>query len=198
MPDAVGGMDGQPITELVSLHDDLSAMMGFVQEHVGEHDAPCGPDWRPGAAGKAGDLASGIIRQRVREHAKTLGCALHVRGRRLLESAASRIERSRTSQVRSGVFDPDKAAVVKVGEHGGDSATTAWLAGRLGAPGTWVEVGKDELVHRVVDGVGLEKGLAEVRFGHAFTSAREILRGVRGSQKRKPQRSTEFAFQVRS
>lgn len=169
MPDAVGGMDGETITELVSLQDDLSAMMGFVQEHVGEHDASCGPDWRPGATAKAGDLAIGITRQRVREHAKTLGCALLVRGRRLLEGAASRIERSRTSQVGGGVFDPDEAAVVEVGEHSGDRATTPWLAVGLRAPGTRVEVGKDELIHRVVDGVGLDKSLAEVRVGHAFT-----------------------------
>jgi len=45
------------VAELVGQHQNLTAMMGLVREHVGEHGPSGGPRWRPTAAGEFRDAA---------------------------------------------------------------------------------------------------------------------------------------------
>ena len=54
---------------------------------------------------------------------------------------------------------------MQMGEDGGDGAAAAFFAGRLGAPGTWIEMRENELVHGVVGRVGFEQGSRESRLG---------------------------------
>jgi hypothetical protein len=49
---------------------------------------------------------------------------------------------------------------VKVREDRGDGCPVALDAGRLFAPGLRVQVGEQELIHSIVDGVGLEQDIA--------------------------------------
>ena len=58
---------------------------------------------------------------------------------------------------------PLAADVVNVSEDGSDGTSLA--PGRLGAPRAGVEMLKQELVHPVVDGVGLQQRLAKVHSG---------------------------------
>jgi len=161
-PDAVGGVVGQPIAELVGEHDDLAAMMGFVREHVGKHGRTGGPGARPGAARELGDAALRAGGQRVGEHAQALRAAFLVRRGGLLDGAAAGIERSGTFQVWGGMFQPHQAAVMQVRENRGDGAAAAFCGGKLGAPGAGVEMREEELVHGVVDRVGFKQDFANV------------------------------------
>jgi hypothetical protein len=49
---------------------------------------------------------------------------------------------------------------VKVREDRGDGSPAALLSGRLSTPSLRVQVSKQELVHGIVDGVGLEQDIA--------------------------------------
>jgi hypothetical protein len=161
-PDAGPGGDGEAVPELVGEHGDLAAVMGFVGEHVSEHGAAGRPSGRPGTAREFCDAAGGGVGERIGEHVQALRCGLFVSGGSLFDGAAAGIERGGSFEMRRGVFEPVEADVVKVREDGGDGAAgVGFGAGSGRAPGLRVEVGEEELVHRVIDGVGGEEGVAK-------------------------------------
>src|SRR5258707_2788675 len=97
VPDA-GSLVEDAVAELVGQHQNLTAMMRFVREHVSEHGASGGPRLRPTAAGEFCDAAIRSGRQGVRQHSEALHRAFLVRGRSLLHGAAVGIEWRRTLQ----------------------------------------------------------------------------------------------------
>ena len=150
------------MSQLVRQHDDLAAMMRLMGEHVTEHGGAGGPDRNPAPAREFGHEASRVRGQSVGEHAQTLSSAFLVRGDCLLDGATAGVERRRTLQVRSGMFDPHQAAVVQVGKDGGEGAAASLLSGRLRTPGAPVEMREQELVHGIVDGVDFKENVTQV------------------------------------
>src|SRR5712664_2615925 len=150
------------VAELVGQHQNLTAMMRLVREHVSEHGPSGGPSLRPTAAGKLCNAAIRRGRESIRQHAQALRGASPVRGSSLLHGAAVGTEQGRTFQMWRGVLQPHKAAVVQMREDGRDCPAIAFLTRRPGAPRTRVEVREDELVHCVVARVGFEQGVANL------------------------------------
>lgn len=161
LPD-VGRLVEDGVAELVGEHLNLASMVGFVGEHVGEHGASGGPGGHPTVAKEFRNAAIGSSGESIRQHAEGLRGAFLECGGSLLFGAAVGIERRRALQMRGGALQPLQAHVVQMREDGGDGAAAAFFAGRLGAPGTRVEMGEDELVHGVVGRVGLEQGIANL------------------------------------
>lgn len=81
----------------------------------------------------------------------------------LLHRAKLRIEPGRAFKVRSAIAQPCKAAVVHVRVDGGDGATVSARCSRqLRAPRLRAEIGENELIHRIVDGVSFDEDGADV------------------------------------
>src|SRR6202034_940857 len=151
MPDSVCGFNRQTVAELMRQQNDLSAVMSLVEEHVAKHRSTGRPNLRPSSAGEFWNAALRVLRQSVGEHAETLRSAFFMRSSGVFQRATKGIERCRTFQVRRGILQPHQAAVVQVGEDGGDGASVTFFAGRLSAPRTRIEMREEELVHRIVD-----------------------------------------------
>ena len=166
VPNAFGSLiPGDAIAKLVHEQQHLAAVVGLMREHVGKHGASGGPCSQP-ATGKFRDPALWLIRQRIGEHAETLRRAFSVSSGSLLHRAAIWIEPSGAFQVRGGIPEPSKAAVVKVREDRGDGASAIVLGtGRLGAPSPRVEVREKELVHRVINRVGFQQDVSNLDQG---------------------------------
>jgi hypothetical protein len=166
-PDATGGLVGEPIAELMGEHEDLSAVMSFMGKHIAEHGGAGGPGGNDFVAGELGDAAIGLRAERVCEHEEALRGTLFEGGGGLFFGAAMGVERGGTFEMRSGVAEPVTTNVVQMGKDGGDGASAATGGGRSwSAPGTRVEMSKEELIHGVVDGVGFEEDVAD--FGQGF------------------------------
>src|SRR5712691_2075096 len=161
VPDA-GSFVEDAVAELVGQHQNLTAMMRLVREHVGEHGPSGGPRLRPTAAGELCNAAIRSGRESIRQHAQALRGASPVSGGSLLHGAALGIEWRRTLQMRRGILQPHKTVVVHMREDGRDCPAIAFLTRRLGAPRTTVEMREDELVHGVVARVGFEQGVANL------------------------------------
>jgi hypothetical protein len=157
-PDAAASGVGKRVAELVSEHEDLAAVMSFVSEHVAKHGGAGGPNGHDRIAEEFGDPAIGLRGERVGEHDKTGGGTFFVGGGGLRNCAAVGIERSGTFQMRRRILEPAETGVVEVGEDSGDGTAAAVFRGRrLGAPGAWIEMREEELVHGVVDGLSFEE-----------------------------------------
>src|SRR5882724_3937547 len=111
VPDA-GNFVENAVTKLVGQHQNLTAMMGLVREHVSEHGSSGGPRWHPTVARKLYNAAIRSGRESVRQHAQALPGASPVRGGSLLHGAAARIESRRTLQMRSRKPEPLAADIV--------------------------------------------------------------------------------------
>ena len=61
----------------------------------------------------------------------------------------------------SVVSEPDEAAVMQMREDGRDG-TVSFCLGQLCAPGSWVKVGENQLIHCVIYGVSLEQNVAHL------------------------------------
>jgi len=163
LPNAAGSLRGEAVAELVRQQQDLTPVVGLVREHVGEHASARRPRPCPTSARENRDPAIGLSGKRIGEHTETLGRAFFVRGRGLPYRAAVRIEWYRTLQVRGGAPQPYKTAVVKVRKDGSDaSAGISGSRGRARAPCQRVKVCQQELIHRVIDGVGFQQDVANL------------------------------------
>jgi hypothetical protein len=161
-PDAAGGLVGETIAELVGEHENLSSVMGFVRKHVAEHGGSGRPGGDDFVSSEFGDAAIGLGGECVGEHEETLRGTLPESGGSLFLGATMRVERGGTFEMRGGVAEPVATNGVKMREDGGDGAASAASGcGRWGAPGAWVEMDEEELVHGVVDGVGFEEDVAD-------------------------------------
>ena len=92
LPDVGGRLEWHAISQLVGEHQDLSAMVGFVAEHISEHAGSSGPNRRPAAAREFRHSPFRTVRQGVGQHPKTLRGATLVRGRGLFHGAPVRID----------------------------------------------------------------------------------------------------------
>ncbi len=63
---------------------------------------------------------------------------------------------------------------MKMGEDGGDGASVAPFAGRLGAPSAGIKMREQELVHRIVDAVDFEQDVVQVGRGGWFVALGEF------------------------
>ena len=129
VPDTGGQLAGNAVTELVRKHQDLSAMMGVMGKHIGEHGCSRRPGTKP-TAGEFFDLPVRSARKRICEHAQALRRAAPVGSGGLLHGAAARIERSRASEVRCVAPEPDQTAVVQVSKNGGDGSVALRASSR--------------------------------------------------------------------
>ena len=125
VPDSVGHVVRQAITQLVREHQDLPAMMCFVREHISEHDGIGRPRRRPTPALKLPDPPCGVAGQSVRQHAQALRPTFLVRGGGLLHRAAVGVEWCGALQVRRRILEPPASAIVQVREDRGDGAAVA-------------------------------------------------------------------------
>src|SRR5438270_4765866 len=154
-------------------------MMRFVREHVGEHGASGGPGRHPTVAREFPDTALRLSGQGVGQHAEALRRAFPVCRSDLPHRAPMRIERRGAVQMRGGISQPRKTVVVQMRKDGGDGAALPLLTWKLRAPGTWIKMGKQKLVHGVVDRVGLQQRVANLsqgpvgRKGHKSSTAQE-------------------------
>src|SRR5215472_4300039 len=115
--------DRQAKSELMRDHAGLSAVMGFVRNHVGQHSGAGMPGARPSVAHKARHAALG--RERLLEQLATecgtfgeCGCGLFLR-------ASLAIKTDRDFDMRRREPNPLAADVVDMGEDRGDSARPA-------------------------------------------------------------------------
>jgi hypothetical protein len=161
MPDA-GSCVERAVAELVGQQQNLAAMMRLVREHVSEHGPSGGPGCRPSPARELCNAAIRSGREGIRQHAQALRSASAVRGSSLLHGAAVGIKWRRAPQMRRGILQPCKTAIVQMGEDGRDGSAAAFFTRRLGAPRTKVEMREDKLVHCVVARVGFEQGVANL------------------------------------
>src|SRR5713101_8340577 len=79
VPDA-GSFVKDAVAELVGQHQNLTAMMRLVREHVSEHSPSGGPRLSPTAAGKLCNAAIRGGRESIRQHAQALRGASPVSG----------------------------------------------------------------------------------------------------------------------
>ena len=149
-------------------HANLSAMMGFMRDHVAEHLEANRPGLCPAVAVKLLDAAA-TVGQRFGEH---LGAASSTLGQTctgLLRCAMGPVELGRDLEMWSGEPDPLGADIVHVSEDGRDrSCPAAWsgVAGPIGwrlcFPGGRVEMFDQKLVHAIVGGKDMERSSTEL------------------------------------
>ena len=163
-PDFVGGLVRQRETELMGQHAYLAAMMGIMHDHVGEHGGAAGPRSGPAVAAELLDATRRAV-QGFCEHLRAAQRAFRQRGSCLLLRAAGAIELLWKLEMRGREPEPLAADVVYMGEYRRDRARLA--AGRFCPPGARMEMLEDELVHSVIDGVGLEQRVAKIRGGQS-------------------------------
>ncbi len=170
-PDPVVGLVRQPEPQLMSQHANLTAVVRFVHDHIREHSRARGPRREPAVALKLLDSAFG--RESFGQHLQAKHSTLRESVLRLLLRAAGAIQPWGGLQVRRRQAKPLAANVVDVGKNGGDGAPLATR--KLRAPCTRVEMLEHELVHAVIDRVGLLHALAQIvsergnRSGHIFS-----------------------------
>jgi len=134
-------------------HGRLSAVMGVMGNHVGEHGNARRPWPGPAIAQKTLPAAPGSS-QSFREH---LGAAFATFGQRiscLFLGAAAALKRRWELEVWSGEPEPLAANVVDVREDGGDGAT--FVARPLRLPRARVELLQKKLVHSIVQSISLQ------------------------------------------
>lgn len=136
----------------------LSAMVGFVSEHVAEHFRADRPRLGPGVSAELLDAAARIA-EGFSEHFGAASGALRQCDAGLARRAVRAVELTRNLQVRRGEPDPLGADVVHVGEDRGDGAD---FAGRLGAPSGRGKMFDENLVQAIIGGKDLGRGLAEL------------------------------------
>jgi len=83
----------------------------------------------------------------------------------LRHGAAERVERRGALEMGGGISEPRDADIVQVGKDGSDGAATGFCAREFGAPRAGMEISEQELVHRVVDGIGLQENVAKLGRG---------------------------------
>jgi hypothetical protein len=164
IPEAGRDLDRQWESELMSEHANLTAVMGFVGQHVTQHFDTDRPGLSPAVAAKVFDATA--TAERFREHLAAAGGALGQCPAGLLRSAVGAVQLLRNFEVCGGQPDPLGANVVHVGEDRGDGPG---LAGRFGAPGARIEMFDKKLVHALIGGKDVDGGSAELRMNVVLT-----------------------------
>ena len=139
---------------------DLSAMVSFVRQHVGEHFQTNRHRPMPAVAAKFLDAATTIaarVVERFLEHLRAASGALRQGGTGLLRGAVGAVKLGGHLQVRCCQPDPLRADIVHVGE---DCCNRAGLAGRFGSPGGRVKIFDKNLVDAIVGGKDLDRAPA--------------------------------------
>jgi hypothetical protein len=156
----------------MSQHAHLTAVVGFVHDHICDHSRARRPWLEPAVTVKLPDSTLGS--ESLSQHLRTKRSALRESVLRLPLRAAGAIQPWRRLQVRRRQAKPLAANVMDVGKDSGDGARFA--ARNLRAPGTRVEMLEHELIHALIDRVGFQHTLPQIRSGrgnyasHIFSS----------------------------
>jgi len=159
-------------------HQDLSAMVGFVSQHVAQHFDSDGPRGSECVAAKERGMAGRTVK-RLREHFGAAGGALRQPLPGLKWCAMGAVEQRGNLEMRGRKPDPFAADVVHVGKDGRDGTN---FSGRFRRPGSRVEVLDHVLIHAVVRGEHPRRGWTELsvkpsrRRGHGSLLPGEIIR----------------------
>lgn len=144
-------------------HTYLPAMVGFVSKHVAQHFRANRPRRSPAVSQELFDPPP--IAERFSEHLRAASGALGQSCTGLLRRAARAVDLSWDFQVRRCKPDPLASDIVHVRE---DRRYGADLGGRLGSPGGRVKMFDKNLVHAIVGGKDMERGLAELSMNLAL------------------------------
>jgi len=143
-------------------HTNLSAVMRLVGNHVGAHGDSRAPRPRPAVSEKTGDA----LRRTAERIAHHFAAARRTFGQSrscLLLRGSGAIQAGCDLQVRSREPQPFTTNVVDVSKNG--SYRSRSFARGLGPPGAWIEMLQHELVHPVVQRIGLHHLLGEICWG---------------------------------
>ena len=146
-------------------HTHLPAMVGFVRKHVAQHFEANRPRRSPAVSAKLLDAAPATA-QRFSEHLRAASGAFGQSRTRLPRTALRTVEPRWNFQVRSCKPDPLGADIVHVRKDGGNAAG---FAGRFGSPGVRVKMFDKKLVHAIVGGKDLDRGLGELSVNLVLT-----------------------------
>ena len=138
-------------------HAYLSAMVGFVRNHVAQHFRANRPRASPAVPEKFPDAAFATI-ERLGEHLLAARGALGQSSAGRPRRAGRPMELAWNFQVRSCEPDPLAAHVVHMRE---DRSNRPSLSEGLGLPCERVKMLDEHVVHAIVDGENLRCGLAE-------------------------------------
>src|SRR5438270_8587079 len=139
-------------------HANLSAMMGFMRDHVAEHLEANRPGLCPAVAVKLLDAAA-TVGQRFGEHLGAASSTLGQTRTGLLRCAMGPVELGRDLEMWSGEPDPLTADIVHVREDGRDGSCPAW---RFGSPCCRFEMFDHKLVHAIAGGEHLGRVSTEL------------------------------------
>ena len=151
-------------------HQHLPAMMRFVRDHVAQHLRPNRPGPRQAVSQK--HLHAALAAERFGKHLRAQSGAVRQCRAGLLRRAVRAVELCRNLQVRSCKPDPLGADIVHVREDGHNGADVAC---RFRIPDSRVKVFDDHLVHALVGGKNLHRGLAELRSDFFLTRGHRFL-----------------------
>src|ERR1022692_1449589 len=145
-------------------HTHLSAMVGFVRQHVAQHFRANRPRLSPAVSAKLLDAASTTV-ERFSEHLRAASSALGQSRTGLLRRAMRAVELCWNLQVRGCKPDPLGADIVHVRE---DRRNGTGLAGRLRSPEGRVKMLDKNLVHAIIGSKDLDRGSAELSVNRGF------------------------------
>jgi hypothetical protein len=156
-------------SELMCEHAHLTAMVGFVRDHVAEHLRADRPGLGPAVSVKLLDAAP-TIAERFSEHLLAASGALGQRCAGLLRCAVCTVELWWNLHVRSGEPDPFGADIVHMGEDRGDGADVAGrFSWRFRHPDGGVKMFDENLVDAIVGGKDPDCGSAELSVNFGLT-----------------------------
>jgi hypothetical protein len=159
VPHRGGGLHGERESELMGQHANLSAVMRLVRNHISTHGGSREPRPRPAVSEKTGH-APWRTAERITDHFAAARCTLGQGRSCLLLRTSTAIQARWDLQMRSREPQPFTTNVVDVSKNGSDSSSS--FAGRLGSPGTWIQILQQELVYAVIQRIGLHHFLGEI------------------------------------
>ena len=147
-------------------HANLSAMVGFVREHVAEHFHSNGPGLSPAVSAKFLDAAASTV-ERLSEQLGASSGALGQSSTCLLRRAVCAIELWWNPEMRNCKPDPLGADIVHVRE---DRRNVADFSGWFGSPDGGIKMFDEKLVHALIGGKGPNSGPTELSVNLWLTS----------------------------
>jgi len=148
-------------------HTHLTAVVGFVRDHVAQHFHANRPRPGPSVSAKFLDAAH-TTAERFSQHLRTASGTVGQSYAGLLRCAVRALELSWNLQMRSCKPDPLAAYIVYVDEDRGDGAAPG-LARWLGSPGGRIKMLYENLVHAIIGGKRTGRSSAELTVNTGLT-----------------------------
>ena len=163
-------------------HTNLSAMVGFMSDHVAQHFHADRPRLGPSVSNEL--LNAGVDAERLRKHLRATSGTLGKCRTGLLRRAVCAVELCRNFHVGSGQPDPLGAHIVHVGKDRRDGTD---ITRRFGTPCVRFEMFDKDLIQAVVGSKHPGCGWSEARInffvltrGHARYSSSHDTAGLAG------------------